>query len=43
MPTVLLVEDDRLIVEPVARALKGLNFNVLTALTGPDGLQLALS
>ncbi len=42
MPTVLLIEDDRLIVEPVVRALKGLNYAVLTAYNGASGLDMAL-
>ncbi|MBL8163065.1 MAG: response regulator transcription factor [Anaerolineae bacterium] len=43
MPTVLLIEDDRLILDPVVRALKGLKYNVLTASDGVTGLNLALS
>jgi DNA-binding response OmpR family regulator len=43
MPTVLLIEDDRLIVEPVVRALKGLNYTVLTAYDGAAGLDMALN
>lgn len=43
MPTVLMVEDDRLIVEPVVRALKGLNYSVLTANNGAAGLAMALT
>ncbi len=34
MPTVLLIEDDRLIAEPIARALKMQNYTVLTASNG---------
>jgi DNA-binding response OmpR family regulator len=43
MATVLLIEDDRLIVEPVVRVLKGLNYTVLTAYDGVTGLDLALN
>jgi DNA-binding response OmpR family regulator len=43
MPTILIIEDDRLIVEPVVRALKGLNYTVLTAFDGATGLEMALT
>lgn len=43
MVTILLIEDDRLIVEPVVRALKGLGYNVLTAFDGASGLNSALT
>lgn len=43
MPTVLLIEDDRLIVEPIVRALKGLNYTVITAYDGAAGLDMALT
>jgi DNA-binding response OmpR family regulator len=42
MPTVLLIEDDKLIMEPVVRALKGMQYNVLTAYDGATGLHMAL-
>lgn len=43
MPTILLVEDNRLIVEPVVRALKGVGYTVLTAFDGASGLDAALA
>src|SRR5689334_12362926 len=43
MPTIVLIEDDRLIVEPIARALKGPGYTVLTAFDGISGANLALS
>ncbi len=43
MPTVLLIEDDRLIAEPIARALKLQNYTVLTATNGAAGLEMALT
>lgn len=43
MPTILLIEDDRLIVEPVERALKALNYTVLSAYDGATGLDKALN
>jgi DNA-binding response OmpR family regulator len=43
MPTVLLIEDDRLIAEPIARALKLQNYTVLTAINGAAGLEMALT
>ena len=43
MPTVLLIEDDRLIAEPIARALKMQNYTVLTASNGATGLDMALT
>lgn len=43
MPTIILIEDDRLIADPIVRALKGLGYTLLTAFDGASGLQLALS
>lgn len=43
MPTVVLIEDDRLIVEPVVRALRALGYTVLTAFDGASGLNTALT
>jgi DNA-binding response OmpR family regulator len=43
MPTILLIEDDRLIVEPVTRALRNANYSVLSAMTGTTGVEMALS
>lgn len=43
MPTVILIEDDTLIAEPIARTLKGHGYTVHTAETGKHGLELALS
>lgn len=43
MPTLVLIEDDRLIADPVARSLKGAGYTVLTAADGVSGLQTALS
>lgn len=43
MPTVLLIEDDRLIAEPIARSLKLQNYTVLTATNGAAGLDMALT
>lgn len=42
MPTIVLIEDDRLIVEPVVRALKGMGYTVLTAFDGIAGASMAL-
>ena len=42
MPKIILIEDDRLISEPIARSLKNLDFTVLTAYDGAAGLRLAL-
>ena len=42
MPTVLLIEDDRLIAEPIVRTLKGLGYGVVTAFNGVSGLKAAL-
>lgn len=42
MSTVLLIEDDRLIAEPIARALRGLGYEVRHAYDGPKGLEMAL-
>jgi DNA-binding response OmpR family regulator len=43
MPTLVLIEDDPLIVEPVARALEGRGYTLLKAGDGETGAQLALS
>jgi len=43
MTTVVVVEDDRLIVGPVVRALEGRGYAVLAAYDGASGLQLALT
>lgn len=43
MPTIVLIEDDRLIVEPVERAFRGHGYTVLTALDGASGANLALT
>ncbi|NDJ59764.1 MAG: response regulator transcription factor [Chloroflexi bacterium] len=43
MTAVIVIEDDRLISEPLARALQGLNYDVTVAHTGPAGLALALN
>lgn len=43
MPTVLIIEDDRLIVEPVERALKSMSYNVMSAYDGAAGLEKALN
>ena len=43
MPTVVLIEDDRSIAEPLVRTLKGLGYNVLSAFDGVSGLELALN
>src|SRR5262249_29420180 len=43
MPTIVLIEDDRLIVDPVVRTLKGAGYTVLTALDGATGLKTVLS
>ena len=40
-PTILLVEDDRMIAEPLLFGLESEGFRVLHAATGPDGLRLA--
>lgn len=42
MPTIVFIEDDRLIVEPVVSVLKGSGFTVLTAFDGLTGVELAL-
>jgi DNA-binding response OmpR family regulator len=42
MPTVVLIEDDRLIVEPIVRTLSGLGYEVLTAYDGASGLRTVL-
>jgi DNA-binding response OmpR family regulator len=43
MATLLIVEDDRFISEPLQRTLKNHGFNVLAAYTGTDGLEMALT
>lgn len=43
MPTLVLIEDDPLIVEPVVRALEGRGYTLLKASDGESGAQLALS
>src|SRR5690349_2243216 len=43
MPTIVLIEDDRLIADPVVRALKGAGYTVLTAQDGATGLKTALA
>jgi DNA-binding response OmpR family regulator len=43
MPTVVLIEDDRAIAEPLIRALEGLGYTILYASDGPAGLDLALA
>jgi DNA-binding response OmpR family regulator len=42
MPKVVLVEDDRLIVEPIVRTLTGLGYEVSTAYDGATGLKKVL-
>ena len=42
-PKILLVDDDPMITEPLARALGEAGYGVRTAYTGPAGLALALS
>ena len=42
MATLLIVEDDRFISEPLQRALKNHGFSVLAAFTGTAGLEMAL-
>ncbi|MFN8530915.1 MAG: response regulator transcription factor [Anaerolineae bacterium] len=43
MPVIAFIEDDRLIVEPVVRALKSMGYSVLTASDGATGLKTVLS
>jgi DNA-binding response OmpR family regulator len=43
MPVIVMIEDDRLIVEPVARALRGLGYELLPAYDGASGLELVLN
>lgn len=43
MTTVLIIEDDRLIAEPIARALRNVGYEVMTANTGRTGLDMALT
>lgn len=42
-PLIVMIEDDPLIVEPVARALSGLGYTVLPAYDGASGLELTLT
>lgn len=42
MTTIALIEDDRLIAEPVARALQRIEYTVLTAADGASGLDMVL-
>ena len=42
MTTIVLIEDDRLIAEPIARALKGVEYSVMMAHDGVTGLDMAL-
>lgn len=43
MPTILMIEGDRLIVEPVERALHSMGYTVLTAHEGATGLARPLN
>ena len=43
LSTILLIEDDELIVEPLVHSLKRLGYTVLTAFDGVEGLNLALT
>lgn len=43
MTAVLIVEDDRLIAEPIARALRNIGYEVMIASTGRTGLEMALN
>ena len=43
MTAIVLIEDDYLIVEPVVRSLREMNFTVSTAFDGISGVNLALS
>ncbi|MFN8420027.1 MAG: response regulator transcription factor [Anaerolineae bacterium] len=43
MSTIVLIEDDSLISEPVARSLRGLGYTVSSAATGAAGLKTVLS
>ncbi len=43
MATIVLIEDDRLIADPVARALQGVGYSVLKAADGKAGLGIAIS
>lgn len=43
MPTVILIEDDRLIAEPIARSLNNLGYSVQTAFDGETGLETVLN
>ncbi len=43
MTAVLIVEDDRLIAEPIARALRNIGYEVMIANTGRTGLEMALN
>jgi DNA-binding response OmpR family regulator len=43
MPSIVLIEDDRLIVRPLVSALEALGYNVVTAYDGASGLEAALT
>ena len=43
MPTIVLIEDDAMIIEPVARALRRLDYTVHTAMDGASGLEMTFS
>jgi DNA-binding response OmpR family regulator len=43
MPTIILIEDDSMIAQPVARALQGLGYEVYIATDGISGLNMVLS
>jgi DNA-binding response OmpR family regulator len=43
MPTVVMIEDDKLISEPVVRALTSNGYEALPAHDGPSGLELVLN
>ncbi|MEO1287884.1 MAG: response regulator transcription factor [Chloroflexota bacterium] len=43
MPHIILVEDDRMIAEPIIRALKNQNYEVQHATSGKEGLNLILA
>jgi DNA-binding response OmpR family regulator len=43
MPTIILIEDDPMIVEPLTRSLQGMGFTVHSAMDGLSGLEMALA
>lgn len=43
MPQIVIIEDDRLISEPVARALRGAGYETAVASSGRTGLEMVLS